>query len=890
METFSEFRSHAKIRPFRAMKILTQDQLSSTILEFACRDRSVLFTGSGVGKRVNLPLWQEYIERLAGICDQFGADMEAQLMRKWVEQNKLIEASGIYEMTTSIPIGERWKHLAEPFLAHFEDKDLNALAEMFKLPFEAVVTTNYDSSQHEAYTRASKRFPNLIEREGTSMLAGAEITSFYIARIHGNANAPRSMVLYPSSYEALKKDETYQDFLLTVFRSRPCLFIGFSFLDPAIDMVLETYKRKAGQIYQVPHVALLPSVPTAKTLADRLSDLNIQTYYYDPEKGHEVLWKSFRQAAARFSSDVKQPKKYDASSLLAPIAFHRFLSFTYAQVKLSKDFQPLLQQAREGIILEIITKSGNQGVAESEIVAGVQSALSLDKEEATRVTADGTAQLFRERQIRIEDDRCFHQGKYTNTLKTSLNTLTAGVLDRLKVQMNISPNGSDSKLILEALEYAFLVRAWDLGAHYAGGCNGYGDDVFGLLHGHILRNASISKERAKALATVCVDLLRFPSNEEMDLLAEISRAAFSLQLVLASPRQSLFKSHALPKRVYFDASVLLPAIVPGHPFNKLYRQTVDRLINAASQAGVDCQLCVGQPFLNEVISHRERSFEIAEALKVDDEEEFRKRALIFGTENLNVFVGGFAAISARRKSSKEARITFQQYLEKHAPYSTDLELKALLKNWGFEIVSMDFRQSNNDKFVSIYSGLLTGYEKVKDDLIRGKEKVLVEHEAVQLVQIALDVESGLRSVFVSNDHKLRRAASVDIRTKDLVSSILPPESFVGLVDIVAGSRPDPRGLARLIWASPRRESDQVLRDYLVKRALLEQDVAYAKASAEVISEIISSAKAEMSAKGVDLTDTNTGESVTEAVKYIDRFEDKFFANMREAFEREERSR
>jgi len=54
----------------------------------------------------------------------------------------------------------------------------------------------------------------------------------------------------------------------------------------------------------------------------------------------------------------------------------------------------------------------------------------------------------------------------------------------------------------------------------------------------------------------------------------------------ASPRQSLFKSHALPQRVYFDASVLLPAIVPGHPFNKLYRETVDRLIKAASQAGV----------------------------------------------------------------------------------------------------------------------------------------------------------------------------------------------------------------------------------------------------------------------------------------------------------------
>jgi hypothetical protein len=201
---------------------------------------------------------------------------------------------------------------------------------------------------------------------------------------------------------------------------------------------------------------------------------------------------------------------------------------------------------------------------------------------------------------------------------------------------------------------------------------------------------------------------------------------------------------------------------------------------------------------------------------------------------------------------------------------------------------MDFRREHNDIFVSIFNGLLTGYEKIKEDLVRGKERVLVEHEAIQLVQIAVDADAGLRSVFVSNDRKLRRAALVDVRTKERVSCILPPEAFVGLVDIVVGSRPDPRGLARLIWASPRRESDQILRDYLVKRALLEQDVALAKASAEVISDIISEARVEMKARGVDLSDTSTAKSASEAVKLIDRFEDRFFEKMREAIEREER--
>jgi hypothetical protein len=333
--------------------------------------------------------------------------------------------------------------------------------------------------------------------------------------------------------------------------------------------------------------------------------------------------------------------------------------------------------------------------------------------------------------------------------------------------------------------------------------------------------------------------------------------------------------------------VLLPAIVQGHPFNKLYSQTVERLVKAASQAGVDCLICVGKPFLNEVISHRQRALEIADTLKVDHPEELKKIAMLYGAENLNVYVGGYAGISSSLEAAKKKRIPFGQYLNDYAPYTTEEALKSRLEGRGFKILPMDFRQDHNGKYVNVFSGLLTGYEEIKDDLVRGKERVLVEHEAVQLVQMEIDSEAGLRSVFVSNDRKLRRAALLDHRTRDRVSSILPPESFVGLVDIVVGSRPDPRGLARLVWASPRREADQIVRDYLVKRALLEQDVAQAKASAEVISEIVAEARQEMRVRPVDLANGGTAEAVGEAVDFIDRFEDRFFEKMRQAIERQE---
>ena len=257
------------------MKTLTQEKLAKVISEFAIQERSVLFTGAGVGKCVGYPLWPEYIEYLAGVCEKHGAEPEAALIRVWAGKGRLIEASGIYEMSKDIPQGERTRHLAKPFTMQPSNEALKPLTRAFELPFEAVVTTNYDSSQHAAYVAATHQFPRPIEREGTSMLAGADITAFYIARIHGSADAPNSMVLFPGTYQAVKNDEVYQDFLLSLFKTRPCLFVGFSFVDPAIDLVLETYKRKAQTVFKVPHAALLPAEAAATRLADRLSDLNI---------------------------------------------------------------------------------------------------------------------------------------------------------------------------------------------------------------------------------------------------------------------------------------------------------------------------------------------------------------------------------------------------------------------------------------------------------------------------------------------------------------------------------------------------------------------------------------------------------------------------------------
>lgn len=863
------------------MKTLSVEEIGDFISDFAQKDASVLFTGAGLGKAVGYPLWDEYIGFLADKCEEYKATAEANLIRDWLKKGQLIEAAGIFEKTINIPEGKRMDFLVEPFKKRRNKEQLDSILPVFQLPFEAVVTTNYDLSQHDAYTRVNGHMPRCLELEGSTMVNGARSKDFYIARIHGNADAPNSIILTEKGYEYIRKNETYQDFLLNLFQTRPCLFVGFSFLDPAINSVLSTYQRKAHRIFEVEHSALIPAGMASAELAERLSSLNARTVYYDPKDGHKALWEAFKYAARKIADRTSGSKEVGREESLVENAFHRFLSFTYAQLRMSRDTGPLLEQARDGIIYSIINESNESGCKLEQLVNGLKDALLLDDEEAHKLADEGIVRLFKEKQIKVRDDLYrVSESRSDSEFEHSLERLTKGILDRQKVQFDKNPLESDPDAIRDALEHLFMIRAWDLGAHYAGGGGGYRNDILEVIRStYASAQNNLLEDRLKSLSLSTVALLQSPTDDEAECLAEISRAAFSLQLVLSSPRQSLFKAHALPQRIYFDASVLLPAITPGHPFYKLYNDSIKRMVSSARESGVQCQLCVGQPFLNEIHSHRELALQLATSLRVDDSKELLKISMAYGIENLNVYIGGFAGMALCPE--KANRMSFDRYIRENAPYTNEVQLAKHLEKLGFEVVPMDFRNNHNDTFNLVFSTLVSGYENEKENFVRGKEKVLIRHEASQLVQVTVESSEGIRTVFVSNDRKLRRICEQDSSTRKLVSNVISSEGFIGLVDILIGYRPDHRGLARLIWASSRKSSAQMLRDYLVNRALLAYDDAKAKASADIIDDIMEQAEPDIRDRRMDLSDNRSPESAAETMRYFDRFENRFFETMSE---------
>src|SRR5208283_3489132 len=101
----------------------------------------------GISKRVGLPIWTDYLNILASICEEHDDDLSAQLMRKRAQDQDYSGAAAVYETCKAIPEGERYKGLVRPFTQFDKDK-LILLKPLFSLPFSGIVTTNYDQVPH----------------------------------------------------------------------------------------------------------------------------------------------------------------------------------------------------------------------------------------------------------------------------------------------------------------------------------------------------------------------------------------------------------------------------------------------------------------------------------------------------------------------------------------------------------------------------------------------------------------------------------------------------------------------------------------------------------------------------------------------------------------------
>jgi len=830
--------------------------------------RPVLFAGAGISVRAGLPTWGQYLTALAEQVHPRDP-YTRHLMVNCIHLGQYSLAAEYFFLTEGLTDGEKITALTSPL----RDYDPAAVSAIGALPFASYATTNYDRVLLDVFAKHNAKASPEVNLGDPTMNAAPYEESFYIARVHGRVEVPASMVLSRSHYEKLYQNTAYVDFLRHLFCTRSLMFLGFSFLDPAIQMVLRAIREQVGAIHSGRHIALVSADSEAEFLAE-LNRHNIRAVTYSPDNAHAALW----DALATF----KAKKNADQSATRAPLAdafayARKYFAAALTRRKMTSHMRPLKQAVAEGMVLEMILAAGTGGISRDQMAQHLSEQLNLTLAASTQLLDSSLQGLAVDSVYQVDDSGTFRAARADSTqsnLRTSVALLADGATNRFVVR----ENGTDTPLIRDTLarcfEYLVLRRGWDMGAAYAAHRPPQAITVEETI-GRLLSDKGVNGDPARKLIRAIEGVLLNPSDAEAGVLAELGRLAFALELVRQSPQDTLFSSQVLPNRIYLDANVLMPAIVEGHPFNSLYSAAMEKLLTASATTSSGLEVCAYFGFLNEVVSHRRLAEDDISRYGARASEYIERDVRLYGSANMNVFVAGFA-----RTLMTGETISFDEYLRRFAPYRTEFELAKWLKARGLHVLE----QSHMLDGAAEYPAILHHFESMFADDIASKTRTatLVAHDAIQIAKLRGDVNRGERAVLVTADRRIRDAVAYS-DFPHIGSAMLSGVGLVQMIDLLISAIGDERSIANLLWSTRASNPAEKVRRYLVDIALKEYDAALAMNMESIIREltedIVFAIERDEAAK--DRTD-GTELSLS---KYVEAFEPKFYELMRAEQER-----
>lgn len=257
-------------------------------------NRCILFVGAGLSAKVQrhnkkgLPLWGAFLEELIAWAKSKntmfwnGAEEIENIIKKG---NYLLAAQ---ELQESITLGE----FAEFLNSVFRDKNVvpsNTHKNIFKIPFRAILTTNYDTLIEGAYALTHEgQVPIKFTQEDLKTISSPlRSEEFFIFKIHGDIDRPESIVLGSRNYnQLLFRTPEYLHFLETLFTTHTVLFVGFSGSDNDLDFVIDRlstiYSRTLNK-----HYILLPNTKFNLTEKRRLLlDRRLEVIEYEQDPKH----------------------------------------------------------------------------------------------------------------------------------------------------------------------------------------------------------------------------------------------------------------------------------------------------------------------------------------------------------------------------------------------------------------------------------------------------------------------------------------------------------------------------------------------------------------------------------------------------------------------------
>lgn len=839
----------------------TADDVAKALQDFfASAERPILFTGAGASMLARLPDWSGLLNSMAEAI-RAKDPLTANQIVTYVAKGSLTRAADFFLITDEILDVEK-NDILKGLLKAYDPTPLVPLA---KLPFTGVLTTNFDRSIFDAIAAArSGKTANDYSLGDPKFIQAAFEQDLFVARIHGAAEFPPSIILSENQFKQLLENEVYLDVLSENMLHRSILFLGFSFYDPAIKFVFERLEKKFGCALPSKHLALLPSSNAAE-LITKAARLNLSVVKYDPSDRHAALWQGIEKCTQALKS---APRPVVVVSHPYSVT-KQYLASCYARATTAAATAPLREIIIEGIISALLQSAHPKGLSPSDIREGVRKAIGVKGREFEEYVDAALKQLVEGCLARKHKNAEGKGVKFVwakapeadTTLRDALQALTKSVAERAHALLGWTPPKHVLDVVTVFIKEVVHQRGWDLGAAFAAGRAPDGVSYKALLVECAGKMPTFDRQR---LEQVMESIFLSPTETEAKLLGELGRISFALELAFQAPRSTLFHRSALPRRIYFDANFLMPAFVEGHPHFQTYRAALARLMNASARAATPIQLIAYYGYLNEIISHRNLALNYAKEAGDELDVVLRSDALYHGPGNINVFLGGYA-----NALHNGMAVDFESYLARVAPYKNEGELRRWLDKQGIVVVDCP----KAPPYPELYAVLerANGPRLARSE---GKEVVLVEHDAFQMTLLDADRRKGERALFVTAD----RLLFGDIQNSpfsELCEFMVSNVGLVQLIDVLVGLGDGDRSLGELLWSSRLSEKNDQLRAVLTIEALTKYQTGLSMKLADVVDAQSGKVSSELERLGLNL-DSHDPKQRVKAFRSLNTLKADFF--------------
>jgi hypothetical protein len=836
----------------------------------------VLFAGAGVSARAGIKTWAQYLTTLAESIRSSDA-LSANIMTEQIAKGQFLKAAEYFLLSSEVRDADKYDLLAAP-LKQFKAGRVVSIA---KLPFRAYVTTNFDRALHDAYAREHQKAPIAFDLGDPALASAPFFEDFFVARVHGKVEDPRTMVLSETQYASLASRDGYLQILRDILAYKQVLFLGFSFFDPAIRKVLEVVNAEYGPITAGRHLALLPSDVSAEFVG-KLNRFNVDRVLYNPARDHSALWEALDALVREPSRPAPHPGPAQAPEPMATAK--RYIASCYARAQLGNQIFPLRKAVIEGMVCHLLASASKEGITKPKLAEALKNDLKIRESDALRLVDNSLKRLTASKACeKVQAGSAGVLYRWTREMpedhdfENALNILVKGVIERYVVREGGQDTSDVRKALKSFFQQAILKRGWDLGAAFAAKEVPEHADIEKLLWSvsNLLAPGTID-----GLLRACYDLFRAPDTREAQILINLGRASFALELALQAPKDTLLHQLTLPQRIYLDANVLLPAITVGHPFHGMYKESLTRLVEAAKGATTHVRVVTFRGFLNEVVSHRRLASEQITRMKEDSDRVVLTQARVFGSTNINVFLSAYINLAADTPG-----LTFDDFLATYAPYENEAQLGEWLSKLKITVLDPGTLTSAETIYGTVYHHLEVMFA---DELASGKRNpLLLQHDAVQLAALARDRREGIKTLFVTADKRLRENIA-NSKFVEIASNFISHVGLVQLIDLLIGIPDGFRTLESMLWATAPSSELDIIRNYLIDIGLQKYGAGLAMNMSKVVERTAQEVVDKAHRDGIVLfADSDIAHA--RAAQLIESFEDGYYESLREEIERARRA-